>query len=181
MRVLALDIATNVGWAAGDGTDIGTTCGALTFGGFAHDYGWMSHSFSNWLADQITTWEPELVAIERGFFRGPMSYHLSGMIWDAHRVAYVRGIPRVEYAPLAIKKFIAGTAKASKGDVINAVFQRLGKRVRNDHEADAIALLLLALDRAAEQRSGTIGRGTSAAGSSSSTSNPTSNQTKAVA
>jgi Holliday junction resolvasome RuvABC endonuclease subunit len=175
MRVLALDIALSTGWAAGDGTKEGTTYGTHLFAGMNTDLGRLSHFFAQWVADKITEWEPDLLAIERGFFRGPASYQLSGMIWDAHRVAYIRGVPRVEYTPLAIKKFITGTAKADKDAVFDAVWAHAFP-VRTDHEADALALLLLALDRAAEQPPGTIGRGTSAAGSSSSTSN-----TKAVA
>jgi Holliday junction resolvasome RuvABC endonuclease subunit len=153
LRVLALDIATSVGFAAGDGTRAATWYGThrLTRG---DDLGRLSHLFGLWLADQITTWEPELIAIERGFFRGPASYQLSGMIWDAHRIAYIRGVPRVEYPPLSIKKFITGTAKADKDAVIAAVnkrgFGNLGPRL-SDHEADAIALLLLALDRAQQK------------------------------
>jgi crossover junction endodeoxyribonuclease RuvC len=146
LRVLALDIATNVGWAVGDGTPRGTHCDTRRLTGTS-DLGRMSHHFGIFLADQITTWEPDLIAIERGFFRGPMSYHLSGLIWDAHRIGYVRGVPRVEFPPSTIKKFICGSGKASKDDVQIEVIRR-GFYPVNDHESDAIALLLLALDRA---------------------------------
>jgi Holliday junction resolvasome RuvABC endonuclease subunit len=149
MRVLALDIATNVGWAVGDGSRQGTHCGTQRLNS-AGDLGRMSHYFGLFLADLITTWEPDLIAIERGFFRGPMSYHLTGLIWDAHRVGYVRGVPRVEFPPATIKKFICGSGKASKDDVLTEIIVR-GFYPHNDHEADALALLLLALDRAQQK------------------------------
>jgi Holliday junction resolvasome RuvABC endonuclease subunit len=150
MRVLALDIATNVGWAAGDGTKYYTVYGSHSFWSAERDHGALSYRFCLWLADKITEWQPDLVAIERGFFRGPMSYHLTGLVWDANRTAYTRGIPRVEYPPTTIKKFITGSGKSDKHDVMTAVADR-GFRPETDHEADAIALLLLALDRAQQK------------------------------
>jgi Holliday junction resolvasome RuvABC endonuclease subunit len=145
VNILALDISTNVGWACGDGTVAGTSFGTKAFADQRHDLGRMSFAFSAWLACEITERDPGMVAIERGFFRGKPSYMLAGLIWDAHRVAYVRSIPRREYIPQDIKGFATGSRKADKPAVMKAV-RALGFDIATDHEADAVALLLLTID-----------------------------------
>lgn len=48
-------------------------------------------------------------------------------------------IPLVEYAPVAIKKSFTGNARAKKEDMI-AECKKMKINVKNDHEADAVAL-----------------------------------------
>ena len=150
MRVLALDIATSVGWAVGQDDTHGTIervdHGTLDLSGFAHDFGQMSACFSLWVADMLTEHAPKLVAMERIGFAGPNNYRLCGLLWDAHRVCSIRGVKRIEYTPQQVKKRATGSHKAKKPEVV-AAMRQCGFRPDNDHEADAIALLLLALDR----------------------------------
>lgn len=145
MKILALDIATSVGWAVGDG-DWTTRHGTLDLSGVAHDFGQMSAAFRSWVADMLTEHSPDLVAMERIGFAGPNNYRLCGLLWDAHSVCWTRGVSRVEYTPQQIKKHVTGSAKATKFDVMAAV-KGGGWAPLTDHESDALALLLLAISR----------------------------------
>lgn len=133
--ILALDIALKTGWAKSDGS-FGTK-------GFSHpgDNAVLGRLFKDWLADFILEGVTSLV-IERPFFRGQCSAHLAGLAWEAHRVAEIHNIPRFEYAPTTIKKFITGSGRAGKAEVMKAIMAK-GYRIMTDHEADAIALRLL--------------------------------------
>src|SRR5579863_10156775 len=113
MTVLALDLASRVGWAVGT-PDTPWRYGTFDLSHTSDDYGKMSSAFSLWLADMISTYEPKLIAIESNFFRGSNSYHLSGLVWDAHRVAYLRDVKRTEFPPTQIKRFAAGDGTARK-------------------------------------------------------------------
>lgn len=48
-------------------------------------------------------------------------------------------IPLIEYAPISIKKSFTGKTKATKEQMIKEAKKR-GFKVKNDHEADAVAL-----------------------------------------
>jgi Holliday junction resolvasome RuvABC endonuclease subunit len=137
--ILALDIALHTGWALNKGTAIRT--GTEGFHAHQYDCAVLGRVFKDWLCDMITENRPKVIAIERPFFRGAGSWHLSGMVWEAHRAAEMHKIPRFEYAPTSIKKFITGKGTAKKQDVMNCIRDR-GYTFGSDHEADAISILL---------------------------------------
>lgn len=141
MKTLALDISLNTGWACGDEDNL--VFGTRMFQAHSHDNAVLGRRFRNWLCEMLTEHEPDAVVIEQGFYRygGPTTL-LWGLIWEAHRAAELRNIPRHEYTPITIKKFITGSGKAKKPDVMAAVRNK-GHRITNDHEADAVAMLLL--------------------------------------
>lgn len=137
--ILALDISLKTGWARyHDGV---IKFGTENFKEFAYDSAFLSKNFRKWL-DRVISWnEIDTLIIERPFFRGAASWHLSGMAWDVHCVAFEHGVQRFEYAPTTIKKFITGSGKATKNQMMRAIY-KMGYEIKTDHEADAVALIL---------------------------------------
>lgn len=141
MRLLALDISLYTGYAADIGGRI--SWGTRDFSGTKGDYAVIGKRFNLWLNDFIDQYIPDTIIIEQSFYRfAKVTYLLSGLSWEAHRVAEHRKIRRVEYSPVSIKKYITGNAKAKKPEVMQAV-KALGHNIKTDHEADAIAMLYL--------------------------------------
>ncbi len=151
MTCLALDISLKTGYAFDRGGSI--QFGTRDFEGLAGNDCRVGQYFGGWVEGLIETVHPEIIAIERPFLRhqGPTRL-LFGLVWEASIIAYKRGIPVVEYAPVSIKKFITGNGKAKKPEVIAAVRQK-GYKVTNDDEGDAVALLLLHKSRTKEKLS----------------------------
>ncbi len=99
----------------------------------------------NDLSEIIKKWEPQIAAVEKFFF-----YRSSTTI----NVVQARGvlimtlakmkIPVVEFAPMQIKLAVAGSGKANKTEVLEAVMQELNleKPPRPDDAADALAIAL---------------------------------------
>lgn len=142
--ILALDISLSTGYAyRQDGNIIvGTRC----FRDLSKDNAVRGRRFRQWLAELMTEIDPSQLVIERPVYfaggRGGATTLLHGLAWEAHRAAELRGIPRFDHAPISIKKFITGSGRASKSDVMRSVLDR-GIHIKNDNEADAVALLLL--------------------------------------
>tara|TARA_Y100001968_G_C19421324_1_gene751897 strand:- start:73 stop:528 length:456 start_codon:yes stop_codon:yes gene_type:complete len=100
------------------------------------------------LSSLINKWQPELAAVEKFFF-----YRSSTTI----SVVQARGvlimtlarlkIPIIEFAPMQIKLAIAGSGKADKTEVLNAVMRELNLNdpPRPDDAADALAIALTGL------------------------------------
>jgi len=139
--LLSLDISLNTGWACGAKGNL--TFGTRDFNGVSGDYAVLGRRFRAWLNGLLTEKEPTDLVIEKPFLRhqGP-SYLLTGLVWEAHRAAELRNIPRHEIRPISIKKFITGNGRAKKPEVMAAVRGK-GYPITNDHEADAVAMLLL--------------------------------------
>ena len=134
--ILALDIATQTGWADSNGKH-----GTLDLSEYNHDWGHLFHVFEGWLADMVADKQPDILAIERPFTRlGGQELLLQGLNAHAHKVGYLWGWERRETPPTTIKKFTTGTGRATKQDMIDAV-SLWGFKPANDHEADAIALM----------------------------------------
>ncbi len=99
------------------------------------------------LRQLIQKWSPELAAVEKFFF-----YRSSTTI----SVVQARGviimtlsslnIPIVEFPPMQIKLAVAGSGKANKDEVLDAVMRELnlGHPPRPDDAADALAIALTA-------------------------------------
>ncbi len=102
----------------------------------------------NDLCELIETWKPNFAAVEKFFF-----YRSSTTI----SVVQSRGvimmclakykIKTYEYAPMQIKLSVAGTGKASKSEVLNAVMNDLNLTFppKPDDAADALAIALTLL------------------------------------
>lgn len=146
--VLALDLGTATGWALRrSGGDIHS--GSASFRQSRYDGGGMRFlRFRNWLDDLANTGGP-LGAIyfeEVRRHAGVDSSHVYGgflatlTAWcEASRVAY-QGVPVG-----TVKRHVTGRGNADKAAVIAAVRAR-GYQPADDNEADAIALLLWAIE-----------------------------------
>ena len=101
----------------------------------------------NDLNQLIKSWKPNLAAVEKFFF-----YRSSTTISVVQSRGVVimtlakRQIPIVEYPPMQIKLAIAGSGRADKKDVIEAVMRELNleKEPKPDDAADALAIALTA-------------------------------------
>lgn len=144
--ILALDISLRTGFAYGAEAD-NIRFGMRGFTAVEPDNAVRGRMFRQWLCELMTEIEPQELVIEKGFYRygGPTEL-LWGLIWEAHRAAELRNIPRREVSPLSIKKFICGNHRAKKPEVMAAVKAR-GFNVLDDNAADAVSLLLFAMEQ----------------------------------
>ena len=146
--MLALDLGTTTGWALQTGDDF-ISSGTVSFNHTRFDGGGMRFlRFRRWL-EQL---DSDAGPIEAIYFEevrrhvGTDAAHVYGGLlavltaWcEEHLVAY-QGVPVG-----TIKRFIAGKGNADKAAVIHAVRQR-GFAPVDDNEADAIAILLWAIE-----------------------------------
>ncbi len=146
--ILALDISLRTGFAYGAEAD-NIRFGMRGFTAVEPDNAVRGRMFRQWLCELMTEIEPQELVIERPIlFQGARSGAtelLIGLAWEADRAAELRNIPRRRVAPITIKKFITGNARAKKPEVIAAVKAR-GFNVLDDNSADAVALLLYAME-----------------------------------
>ena len=136
MNLLAYDLGNRYGWAHLDGNEI--THGHAAAKSALH--------FFETADDVIFTLRPDAVLFENaGFQRG-----IPGRKWNDKRAALEMACDRNEVmchgvAVSTIKKHVTGSGRACKNEVIAAV-QNRGYEVADDNEADALALLLYAID-----------------------------------
>jgi len=146
--MLALDLGTSAGWALQAGDDF-ITSGTVSLKHTRYDGGGMRYlRFRRWL-EQL---DLDAGPIEAVYFEevrrhvGTDASHVYGGLlavltaWcEEHLVAY-QGVPVG-----TIKRFITGKGNADKAAVIAAV-QAKGFAPADDNEADAIAILLWAIE-----------------------------------
>lgn len=142
MKIIALDIATNTGWAVG-GFDHPIVFGSRSFKNYAGQRAIMGNRFAVWLNDMIAELKPTHMAIEAPMYaKGGAPHLLIPLTYEAEKAANRFSLPYEEFAPRTVKKFMTGTAKATKQDMIEAA-KVIGHKVNNDDQADAIAVLKL--------------------------------------
>jgi len=141
--ILALDISLNTGVAIGAGGNL--TFGSYCFRRYSKDCALLARGFGSWLNKLIEDNEFTSVAIERPFFSpktAKAGYLLNGMSWEAHKVAHYHGLPRSDYSPMTVKKFITGKGNAKKPEMM-AVIKSMGYDIQDDNQADAVGILLM--------------------------------------
>jgi Holliday junction resolvasome RuvABC endonuclease subunit len=146
--VLALDLGTTTGWAL-RGTDDRITSGTMTFKPSRFEGGGMRYlRFNGWLQEIARLGGPfhRIVFEEVRRHVGTDAAHVYGGLlgqltaWcEEHGIAY-QGVPVG-----TIKAFAAGRGNADKAAMIAAV-QARGFSPADDNEADAIAILLWAIE-----------------------------------
>ena len=150
--ILALDLGTQTGWALAcrDGS---ITSGSQSFKPQRFEGGGMRFlRFKRWLADikQCNDGIDQVVFEEVRRHVGVDAAHAYGgfmgqlTAWCEHHQIPYQGIPVG-----TIKKHATGKGNASKDEMVASVRVR-GHNPTDDNEADAIALLYLARDMAAE-------------------------------
>ena len=141
--ILALDISTSaLGWSVWNGSDY--HWGIQSFTKYNKDYGSLFLSYRQWLEEMIQDNTPEVISMEASYnnMKGASGYLLSSMNAITHMVAFEQDITRYEYAVPTIKKFITGSGRASKEEMIEAI-QKRGFEVNDDNEADALGVMFL--------------------------------------
>jgi Holliday junction resolvasome RuvABC endonuclease subunit len=146
--VLALDLGTTTGWAMSL-PDAGIVSGTVSFRPSRYDGGGMRYvRFQAWL-DGVADDTPEIAAIHfeevRRHVSTDSSHIYGGLLatltaWCEQQSIAYQGVPVG-----TIKRFITGRGNADKAAVIEAVRAR-GYSPADDNEADAIAILLWALE-----------------------------------
>lgn len=148
MTVLSLDLGTSTGWAIQkpDNSIVSGTEALVPENTVDRDVRYWA--FQQWLY-RIITQIPDIQCVYYEIVRrhlGTYAAHVYGgyrgilLAW-----AYDNNIPCFFLPPSTIKKYITGKGNASKQEVIQAV-QCRGFSPKDDNEADALALLLLALE-----------------------------------
>lgn len=153
LRILALDLATNVGWAM-------LANGILTHGEQSNHrkhglkrtpdehHGIPYHRFDSWLSDFIAEQKPSQVLTEySGYFKSAAARDICcgfrGILL-AHCAK--RDLPLFSYSPSHIKKFFTGSGAADKDLMMTSAAVHGYIDVGPD-ETDAIALLHLHLSQ----------------------------------
>jgi hypothetical protein len=146
--ILALDLGTSTGWAlrAPDGL---ITSGTVSFRPSRYDGGGMRYlRFTNWLTelDQLSGPIAAIWFEEVRRHLGTDSAHVyGGLMATLTAWAELRGVPYQGVPVGTIKQHATGKGNAGKDAVIAAMRSR-GFRPTDDNEADALAILLWALD-----------------------------------
>lgn len=146
--ILALDLGTITGWAM-RGHDGQITSGTASFRPRRFDGGGMRYlRFVNWLTelDQLagpiaTIWFEEV----RRHAGTDAAHVFGGLLATLTSWAELRGIPYGGVPVGTIKKFATGKGNANKAAMIDAARAK-GFSPADDNEADAIAILLWAIE-----------------------------------
>ena len=146
--ILALDLGTTTGWAL-RGFDSLITSGTVSFKPGRYDGGGMRYlRFTNWLTEIDRLSGPiEAIYFEevRRHLGTDAAHVYGGLMASLTSWAELRGIPYQGVSVGTIKKHATGKGNANKLVMIDAVRAR-GFTPTDDNEADAIALLLWAIE-----------------------------------
>jgi hypothetical protein len=146
--LLALDLGTDTGWALRDGEGL-ITSGTVSFRPARFDGGGMRYlRFTNWLSELDRLSGP-LAAIwfeEVRRHAGTDAAHVyGGLMASLTAWAELRGVPYAGVPVGTIKRHVTGKGNAPKQAMIAAARSR-GFTPADDNEADAIAILLWAIE-----------------------------------
>ena len=147
--ILALDTATKTGWALIKGGSVYES-GVQDFSKKrGESNGIMFIRFRRWLSDMLKESKPDMLVYEQTghSFKNAsameIAFNLSGR---AQEIADEHFIPYTTYTPSALKKFATGQGRADKAAMIEACKEKSGIPPKDDNEADAILLGLMAYE-----------------------------------
>jgi hypothetical protein len=152
MKLLALDLATELGWALGP-TDGDPKSGIykLPKGAQAGEFG---KAFHRWLHPLLREEKPDVVTFEAplhhagGHTNAAASYKLQGLCFYTETLCGLLDVRCYQSPAVSWKKAICGTGRVSKSMKPYPPFEALAQRgfnVTNNNEADALCLRLYAL------------------------------------
>lgn len=99
----------------------------------------------NQLAPILETDRPKLVAIEGYAHGASFQAHALGEVGGMARLLLWKlGIPFVEVQPTTLKKYLTGDGQATKAKIKKSVKARWGRDIKDNNQADAFGLALLA-------------------------------------
>jgi len=146
--MLALDLGTTTGWAI-RGFDGLITSGTVSFKPSRYDGGGMRYlRFTNWLTEIDRLSGPiEAIYFEevRRHVGTDAAHVFGGLLAVLTSWGELRGVPYQGVPVGTIKKFLTGQGNANKQAMIDAALSR-GFSPNDDNEADAIAILLWAIE-----------------------------------
>lgn len=151
MKILALDIATNTGWAVG-GFGNPIIFGSRSFKNYAGHRAIMGSRFAVWLNQIIEEHKPTHMGIEAPLYsNGGAPQLLIPLTYEAEKAAVRHALDYAEFAPNTVKKFMTGSGRATKEEMIEEA-KLFGLNPRNSDQADAIAVLKLRESRIDAQK-----------------------------
>jgi Holliday junction resolvasome RuvABC endonuclease subunit len=147
MTICALDLATTTGYAS-------LVQGILVSGSYncrnkaKEPWGSCFLSFKRWLREWLIREKPEKLYYEcvMRWSSGHAAKVYCGLLAITLVECELWGIEAIGVSVGTIKKSATGNGRASKEDMIDAAWKRWGVRCSGDDEADAIAIIGLALD-----------------------------------
>jgi crossover junction endodeoxyribonuclease RuvC len=148
-RVLAIDPGSHLGWAIRLPKKV--LFGMEDFSQFAGVDGRAHAKFEDWFSGFLYACQPEIVVSEAPIFRGTNSEYLYGFSVIIQKLCYQRKIPTERVHLATIKKSISGDGHADKEKMIRAV-QQLGFHPEDEHQADALAILIFKERHSADQQ-----------------------------
>lgn len=145
MRLLCLDLATSLGWCAGD-LDARPVFGTHRLPSTGQDVGRFLVAYDEWLRDCITLHDPARVVFEApiiwsGKTAKDTARKLFGLASHTEFVCTQRSVRCSEGNLASVKKHLTGHGRASKDEMIAAARAR-GFDIRTEHEADAFGLFV---------------------------------------
>lgn len=141
-NTLALDLAGLLGWCSGV-PSIRPLFGSHQLPSTGDNVGRYTAAYDEWLQSTLDFEAPELVIYEAPsiFMKTtPVTVEkLVGLATHTQLVCHRRAIRARSANPSQVKKFWTGSGKAKKPDMVDMA-HRCGFRVRDDNEADAVAI-----------------------------------------
>ncbi len=138
VRVLGLDLSlTQSGWAAVGGDCCWGVVKPKAKG--AERLGFVEEAVVGLLDD----YRPRLAVIEGYAYGAPQGMAGIAELGGVVRLALFRaGVPYIEVAPMTAKKFVTGSGRAEKDEVMMCCLKYWGVEVRNNNAADAFGLAM---------------------------------------
>jgi hypothetical protein len=150
MTILALDVGTHCGWAALSGGSISSGCEDFTLKR-GDPPGLKFTNFTIWFISRLNKFHPDIVVYEQAHFRGRYATEL--LVGFTTRIAEYCASRGIEYAGVhsgTLKKWAVGDGRADKRSMMDGASVRIGRKITNEHEADALWLLFYAKARFSE-------------------------------
>lgn len=145
--ILALDLATNTGFAFGVPGIKTPRSGRMSLPDRGAQLGTFALAFEDWLGPILDKGAPELVIFEAPILHRKNALlvvrKLTGLCWSTEVMCKRRGILCREVNNLELKRFFAGHGWAQKYETID-VCRRYGWDPESDDEADALSIWALA-------------------------------------
>lgn len=141
--ILALDLATNTGWALNRPLSSGT----CNFSNKKSDGAGMRYlKFYNWINRMISEHSVDMVSYElvRRHVSTDASHVYGGFLSQLQTACERASVPYTSYGVGTIKKHATGSGRASKEDMIEAAKRLYStEKILDDNQADALCILSL--------------------------------------
>lgn len=145
--LLALDLATQTGWCAGDGSEL-PELGTVLMPSSGEDVGVFLSFWERWLLLKIEALQPTVVVFEAPILPRETSLHtvrkLCGLAGVTEKVCHDRKIECAEVANSTVKKELSGSGKGGKMDM-DRVAKACGLSPKTYDEADAFGVWIVAV------------------------------------